>query len=74
MKKKIFLSVIGLACFSFLFTYNANQTESGLVIDNIDALAQSRVITDDDGGFLCCNSIVNCCDYGDFEIDGEFVD
>ena len=29
--------------------------------------------TSDDGPILCCNSLVNCCDYGDFEIDGEFV-
>ena len=40
MKKKILLSLVGLVCFGFLFSYSLVNEKNSLKADNIEALAK----------------------------------
>ena len=69
--KKIFLA-IAIAAIAGVNVYNADMHKnqlSDLQLSNIEMLAEAE-----NDHFLCCNNIVGCCDYGDFEIDGDWVD
>ena len=76
--KKIKLAV-AMAIVGAAFAYNYTETEielTDLQKENLEALAADVIRTDDrpnDGRFLCCNSLPGCCDYGDFEVDGDWA-
>lgn len=72
LNKKIALAALCVVLSAMAYV-NINSVQSieltDLQLENLEALAKC----DDVPRFLCCNSLPGCCDYGDFEADGDWA-